>query len=348
MRQDSHSTRISGAMLPRLASVSTKSPLARSDNAAAMSLFRQDLPRARHLVTAVWLARLAAGQDVEQAPAGAWCLFEVGTGPPAAFWGGHIAGAGYIDTDRVELPPLWNALTVPSLQTLWLHLGIGPGSTVVLYGRTTAAAGRVAHLLMLAGVADVRLLDGGLAAWCAAGLPLQAGEPAVYPPRQDPMNSFRARPELLMDTAQVRARLGRPDVRLVSIRTWAEFTGRTSGYSYIEARGEIAGAVWGHAGEDGDIHSVRSFQEPDGRMLPAAALAGLWAHAGIVPERHTIFYCGTGWRASVAFFYAWLMGWDPIAVYDGGWLEWSSDPANPTVIHGAAAQVEPLVLTSPS
>ena len=313
-----------------------------------MSLFRQDLPRARHLVTPAWLAGLAAGQDVEATPAGTWCLFEVGTGLPTACRAGHIAGAGYIDTNRVEQPPWWNALAIPALQMLWLDLGIGPGSTVVLYGRTAAAVGRIAHLLLRAGVADVRLLDGGLAAWCAAGLPMKSGEPVVYPPRRDPLNTFRARPELLLDTAQVRARLGRPDVRLVSIRTWAEFTGRTSGYSYIEARGEIAGAVWGHAGEDGNIHSVRSFQTPDGRMLPAATLAGLWARAGIVPERHTIFYCGTGWRASVAFYYAWLMGWDHIAVYDGGWLEWSSDPANPTVIDGAARQPGPLVLTSPS
>ena len=69
--------------------------------------------------------------------------------------------------------------------------------------------------------------------------------------------------------------------------------------------------------------------------------------AGIRPDRQTIFYCGTGWRASLAFFYAWLMGWERIAVYDGGWLEWSSDPANPTVIHGAGARAGTCV-TSPA
>jgi thiosulfate/3-mercaptopyruvate sulfurtransferase len=44
-----------------------------------------------------------------------------------------------------------------------------------------------------------------------------------------------------------------------------------------------------------------------------------------------VFYCGTGWRASLAFFYAWLMNWQRIGVYDGGWCEWSGDPANPVV-----------------
>jgi hypothetical protein len=36
-----------------------------------------------------------------------------------------------------------------------------------------------------------------------------------------------------------------------------------------------------------------------------------------------------GWRASLAFFYAWLMDWERIAVYDGGWCEWSRDGGNP-------------------
>src|SRR5712691_10797658 len=39
-------------------------------------------------------------------------------------------------------------------------------------------------------------------------------------------------------------------------------------------------------------------------------------------------WCGTGWRASETWFYAYLMGWQRIAVYDGGWFEWSQDPAN--------------------
>ncbi|NWP29049.1 sulfurtransferase, partial [Escherichia coli] len=38
-----------------------------------------------------------------------------------------------------------------------------------------------------------------------------------------------------------------------------------------------------------------------------------------------------GWRASEAFFYAWLMDWKRISVYDGGWYEWSADPKNPIV-----------------
>ena len=54
-----------------------------------------------------------------------------------------------------------------------------------------------------------------------------------------------------------------------------------------------------------------------------------WAQAGISPDKHNAFYCGTGWRGSEAFFNAWLMGWPRISVFDGGWFEWSNDNKNP-------------------
>ena len=75
----------------------------------------------------------------------------------------------------------------------------------------------------------------------------------------------------------VRALLHQPGTVVASSRTWDEFTGATSGYRYIEARGEIA---------------------------------LFWRAVGIHAELPTVFYCGTGGRASLAFFYAWLMGWE--------------------------------------
>ena len=305
---------------------------------------RADLPRARHLVAPGWLAALRHGLAVRGAPGAQWCLLEVGNGPPGLFLQGHIPGAGYLDTHWLERPPLWNALALPALQALLLRLGIGPDTTVVLYGRHTAAAGRAAHLLLVAGVCDVRLLDGGFAAWLRAGLACEAGDPHQRPPRTHGTAVFTSQPHYLVHTPQVRQLLRNGNARLVSIRTWDEFVGRTSGYSYIAARGEIPGALWGRAGDDGDMNSVSAFQNPDGTMQPAHALSAIWRGAGFGPKHRTVFYCGTGWRASVAFFYAWLMGWEQISVYDGGWLAWSSDPANPTVVHGEDAPARVLSL----
>jgi thiosulfate/3-mercaptopyruvate sulfurtransferase len=58
----------------------------------------------------------------------------------------------------------------------------------------------------------------------------------------------------------------------------------------------------------------------------------MWAEWGITPDKTVSFYCGTGWRASLAWFYAYIMGWEDISIYDGGWFEWSMDPANPVQI----------------
>jgi thiosulfate/3-mercaptopyruvate sulfurtransferase len=186
-------------------------------------------------------------------------------------------------------------------------------------------------------VQDVRLLDGGMAAWCAEGYALetaglQASLAGALPAAPGWRAGRVARPDYLRNLVQARALQHQEQAGLVSIRSHAEWTGQTSGYSYIAARGEIAGALWGHAGRDGDVNNMGSFQDALGCMKPAAAIEAMWAEAGIHRGMQIGFYCGTGWRASLAFFYAWLMGWEHISVFDGGWMEWSADAANPVQI----------------
>jgi len=293
--------------------------------------FRRDLPRWRQLVTPAWIAGLVAGAPIAARPAGAWRLFEVGFGDGAAFGAGHLPGAGYIDTAQLEHGPFWNKVPDPLLERLLLGLGIRHDVTVVLYGRNMLAAARAAHLLLYAGVADVRLLDGGFSAWRRAGLALAQGQPRQWPAADDFGTAFPAHPGYLFDTGQTRSLLARGDGVLVSTRSWNEFIGRTSGYSYIAARGDIPGALWGRAGDGDDVNSMSAFHDAEGRMKPAADIRAMWQAAGIHAGRQAVFYCGTGWRASLAFFYAWLMGWERIAVYDGGWCEWSRDGDNPVV-----------------
>jgi thiosulfate/3-mercaptopyruvate sulfurtransferase len=303
--------------------------------------FRADLPRWRQLVPVDWLVALLARQAILAAPAQAWQLYEVACDGLDAYLGSHIPGAQYLDTRQFEHLPFWNALPQGELLQVLRHVGIGPATTVILYGRNMLAAARVAHCLLTSGVQDVRLLDGGIGAWCEAGQDLHYGlEPVAQFDDVDvgaewQPGRFAARPDFLIHTATAKALLGQPHSALVSIRTRAEFMGETSGYSYIHPRGEIDGALWGHAGLDGDVNSMRNFQDEDGRMKPAAEIAAIWREAGINPDMHIAFYCGTGWRASMAFFYAWLMGWEHISVYDGGWFEWSADPANPVICRSA-------------
>lgn len=133
-----------------------------------------------------------------------------------------------------------------------------------------------------------------------------------------------AQPQLMLDMEQARGLLHRRDASLVSIRSWPEFIGTTSGYSYIKPKGEIAGARWGHAGSD-STH-MEDFHNPDGTMRSADDITAMWKAWNIKPDQQVSFYCGTGWRASETFMYARAMGWNNVSVYDGGWYEWSSDP----------------------
>jgi 3-mercaptopyruvate sulfurtransferase SseA len=285
-----------------------------------------DDTRARQLVAPRQLAALMTQrQDV--------VLLEVGTAHLALFEAAHIPGAAYLDTAQLESAPLFNKVDDHSLLQVLLAHGIDHRATVVLYGRSTLAAARAAHLMLYAGVADVRLLDGGFARWRAAGLPCARGAGMARQACVAFGAVFPRYPQYMTGIDAAR----RAPAALVSVRTWREFSGATSGYSYIAARGDIAGARWGRAGREGDVNSMSEYQHPDGCMLPPAAIARMWEAAGIVPGQPSVFYCGTGWRASLAFFYAWLMGWEQISVYDGGWFEWSQDPANPVVVRIDAA-----------
>lgn len=291
--------------------------------------FRHDLVRWQHLVSVAWLAALLARSRVAAEPAGAWQLVEVGCEGMDAFLCGHIPGASYLDTAKLEQEPLWNKVPDATLLAHLLHHGIRHDTTVIVYGRCAVMAARAAHLMLYAGVQDVRLLDGGLPAWCVAELPLSFEPPCMQPAASEFGAPFPAHPQYLTNTRQARQLLQQPNAALVSIRTWNEYMGKTSGYSYIDAVGDIAGARWGHAGKGNDVNSMSDFQHADGTMRSAQDITQVWSAAGIHRGQQIAFYCGTGWRASLAFFYAWLMGWEHISVYDGGWYEWSLDPDNP-------------------
>jgi thiosulfate/3-mercaptopyruvate sulfurtransferase len=273
--------------------LSSHAPMGRRTVEPAPAGFRTDLPRWRQLVSVEWLAALLAGQQVASAPAGPWLLLEVACDGLLDFQSGHIPAARYLDTRQFEQLPFWNRVPDAALLRVLRQAEVAGNSSVILYGRNPLAAARVAHLMLVAGVQDVRLLDGGLLAWCAAGHALRSAvEPkpqrrlpcAETSNAQDsatrvdaaPTTRLRAHPAYVIDTAQARALLHTPHSALVSIRTRAEYLGETSGYDYIAARGEIAGALWGHAGRDGDINSMCNFQDELGRMKPAAEIAALW------------------------------------------------------------------------
>lgn len=273
-------------------------------------------PRADAVVSPDWL---------EKHPGA--IVFHVGWNDADAYRDAHIPGAIHLDTNRIERPPLWNFVADADLERALLALGVTRTSRVVLYGGKTMAATRAGLAMLYAGVGDVRILDGGLAAWRASGRPVESGD--NRPVAADSFGApFPGRPDLVVDAAKVRALLGRDDAVVVSVRSRAEQEGEASGYDEIEARGRIKGDVWGGGGSDAD--HMEEYENPDGTLKSPETAERRWARAGIVPEKRVVFYCGTGWRASLAFWNAWALGWPNISVYDPGWYDWSRDRANPT------------------
>ena len=309
--------------------------------AADPDLPLERLPKYDKLVHIAWLRDVLAGERPEAPPNQRSVLFHVNFGVPEEYAEGHIPGAHYLDTNWLEDPADWNRRSPEAITAALESLGVTQDTTVVVYGRDTEghanekwpgrragqiAATRALMIMRYAGVDDVRLLDGGYDWWVQEGNPVETVD---RPPV--PVASFGAqvpvRPEVIVDIGEAKAILADPDgAALVSVRTWREHIGDVSGYNYIGPAGRIKGDVWGNCGTD--AYHMQHYRNIDNTMRAYPEIAANWAEAGITPDKWVAFYCGTGWRASETWFYAYLQGWRRIAVYDGGWFEWSQDPIN--------------------
>ncbi|WP_231564409.1 rhodanese-like domain-containing protein [Enterobacter sp. Bisph1] len=271
-------------------------------------------------MTAHWLAALQQNRPLSAAPAGEWRLVEVGFNAKESWRAGHIPGADYMDTGEVESPPLWNVISPQPLRHTLLKHGLRADTTVILYGRGNYAPERLGQILLYAGVKDVRLLDGGWQSWLRAGMAQEKGNASSVVAAKNFGTPVPAQADFLLDIEQTSQMRALPETVLVSIRSWLEYNGIASGYDYLTP-GDIPGARWGMA--EGDSQYIANFHHPDGTVRAPAEIAALWHQQQISGDQRIIFYCGTGWRASFAFFIARSLGWPNIAVYDGGWLEWS-------------------------
>jgi len=294
--------------------------------AADPSLPMDYLTNYEKLVYPEWVENLISGRMPNHDPGRKQMLFEVNWQGFEKYEAGHIPGAVFFDLGLIESAPSWNIHSNEKLLDFLLAQGIRYDSLIVLYGRNPMAVARAASVLMYAGVEDVRKLDGGYEAWLKAGYAVETD--VQHPvPVEDFGRSIPGHPEYIIDIDTTKALLADDQGVLVCARSWDEYIGNTSGYDYIEAKGRIAGSVWGHSGSG--PHNMENYRNLDNTMRSYPEIESIWQGAGITPDKKVAFYCGSGWRASEAFFYAYLMGRQNIAVYDGGWLEWSQDDSNP-------------------
>jgi len=234
---------------------------------------------------------------------------------------GHITGAHFADLERDLSGPVVKGVTgrhpLPQPGRLierFQQWGISNDSDVVLYDDGPGAfAARAWWLLAWLGKrSGVYILDGGLKAWHAAGLPLSL-DPAD---RHEGSFSGKPDPALLISAQQLRERLGDPALTLLDARALPRFRGE------VEPIDPVAGHIPGA--------QCAAFTEnlgADGHFLPADQLKARFAKLlGERKPQELVAYCGSGVTACHNLFALSLAGYPLAPLYAGSWSEWITDP----------------------
>lgn len=280
--------------------------------------------RDRLFVSPQWLAERLAAPDIVPVD-GSWYLPNAGRDAAAEFVAAHVPGAVFLDIDAVSdaASDLPHMLPKPiDFARIVGRLGVGDGQTIVVYdGDGLYSAPRVWWTFRAMGAPRVVILEGGLPAWKAAGLPLEDG-PARRPPR-----SFTARLDngLVAERADVEAALSGGGRVVVDARAADRFRGEVP-----EPR---AGVRSGHMPGAANVPFAGLLD--GGRLKPAEALASAFAAAGVDPLAPAITSCGSGVTAAVLLLALESLGNRKVALYDGSWAEWGGRTDTP-VATGAA------------
>lgn len=244
-----------------------------------------------------------------------------------AYSKGHVPTSVHINTDTIEPPPQWMLASNEELAKFANDYGFTKDDTVIVTGPDVMASYRVAVVLRYIGINDVRVLNGGNNAWTSAGYELEtkSNKPVAG-------NNFGvtipANPDLIDTQAELKEMLKDSNNVLVDNRSWDEYIGKVSGYSYHDKKGRIPGAVYGYAGTSST--TLEDYRNIDNTMRNADEIKALWKEAGIDTNKHLIFMCGSGWRAAEVLTYANVMGFDNTSLYSDGWIGWSNNTSNPT------------------
>ena len=244
-----------------------------------------------------------------------------------AYSKGHVPTSVHINTDTVEPPPQWMLASDEELAKFANDYGFTKDDTVIVTGPDVMASYRVAVVLRYIGINDVRVLNGGNDAWTSAGYELEtkSNKPVAG---NDFGATIPANPDLIDTQAELKEMLKDSNNVLVDNRSWDEYIGKISGYSYHDKKGRIPGAVYGYAGTSAT--TLEDYRNIDNTMRNADEIKALWKDAGIDTNKHLMFMCGSGWRAAEVLTYANVMGFDNTSLYSDGWIGWSNDTSNPT------------------
>jgi thiosulfate/3-mercaptopyruvate sulfurtransferase len=237
----------------------------------------------------------------------------------ASYLQGHLPGAVYVSLED-ELSdhsitgrgrhPLPSGRSVEAAARRW---GVRQGVPTVVYDDwNRAGSARAWWVLTAAGLANVRILDGGLAAWRSAGGKVATDQ--VTPP---PGNATVLHDDLYNGALPTLTARQVNEFTLLDARAPERFRGDV----------EPIDCVAGHIPGAKNLPSGAALAD-DGTFLAPEALAPLLAGRGIDDGGRLAAYCGSGVTAAITVAALTAMGYQA-ALFPGSWSQWSSDPANP-------------------
>jgi thiosulfate/3-mercaptopyruvate sulfurtransferase len=204
------------------------------------------------------------------------------------------------------------------LSRLLQQAGVGPDTTVVLYGGNNNWFAAYAYwLLKYLGFDNVKLLNGGRKKWELESRELTQDRPKVDSTSIGVKGAVDKAIRSLRD--EVLSKLGK--VALIDVRSPEEYRGEKLAPDHLpqeqaQVPGHIPGAAnvpWGKAANE------------DGTFKSADELKSLYEGEGVTPDKEVIAYCRIGERSSHTWFALHeLLGYKDVKNYDGSWTEYGS------------------------
>ena len=277
--------------------------------------------RAQVLVDSDWLASYAYYPDVH--------IVELGR-TPYEFAQAHIPGAKFVDwrtdiSDQSQ-PEKYNILPRAEFEHLMERLGITRDSTIVLYDTlSNRASARMYWTLKYYMHDSVKVLDGGLRAWQAAGLEL-TDKPAEVELVSYEVDTVMA--SLLVDMRYVMGILSDSNHSVVDGRPFDQYTGDSQGKVYNTGTAhQRLGHIYG-------AHSVpwADNLEEDGTFKATEDLLEIYEIHKVFRDKTVVTYCNEGFHAAMPWFVlSELLGYEDVRLYDSSMAEWGNLSETPMI-----------------